>query len=231
MKAQKPQQRPFDAVNGPARSLLSLPAAARAFWRQPTPWMLAAMIVVTAAARLLAGDWRLSDALVPVAVLAVFPFVEWVIHVCVLHWRPRSVRGVTLDSRLARSHRAHHADPKNVALIFIPWQTLSMVIPALAVLSLLAFPRLGLALTFLLTMSIIGLVYEWMHYLIHSNYRPRSRVYRAIWRNHRNHHFKNEHYWFTVTTSGTADRVLGTFPDPKSVQTSPTAKNLHLTTG
>jgi hypothetical protein len=52
-------------------------------------------------------------------------------------------------------------------------------------------------------------------------------VYRAIWRNHRQHHFKNEHYWFTVTSSGTADRVLGTYPDSATVATSPTAKNLH----
>ena len=48
-----------------------------------------------------------------------------------------------------------------------------------------------------------------------------------MWRNHRQHHFKNEHYWFTVTTAGTADRVLGTYPDPATVATSPTAKNLH----
>jgi hypothetical protein len=49
----------------------------------------------------------------------------------------------------------------------------------------------------------------------------------SIWRNHRRHHFKNEHYWFTVTSSGTADRVLGTYPDPATVKTSPTARNLH----
>ena len=36
-----------------------------------------------------------------------------------------------------------------------------------------------------------------------------------------------EHYWFTVTSSGTADRMLGTYPDLATVATSPTAKNLH----
>ena len=41
------------------------------------------------------------------------------------------------------------------------------------------------------------------------------------------HHFKNEHYWFSVTTSGTSDRVLGTYPDAITVETSATAKNLH----
>ena len=48
-----------------------------------------------------------------------------------------------------------------------------------------------------------------------------------MWRNHRLHHYKNEHYWFTVTTAGTADRLFGTYPDPATVPTSPTAKNLH----
>ncbi|WP_018350435.1 hypothetical protein [Longispora albida] len=48
-----------------------------------------------------------------------------------------------------------------------------------------------------------------------------------MWRNHRLHHYRNEHYWFTVTTSGTADRVLGAYPDQQSVSASPTAKNLH----
>ncbi|MBB3038588.1 sterol desaturase family protein [Hoyosella altamirensis] len=212
-------------------SLISLSDAAHTFRQQPTPWMLGATIAIAFVARISVGDWQLSDILVPLAVIAIFPFIEWVIHVCVLHWRPRTIAGKTLDSRLARSHRAHHADPKNVPLIFIPWQTLTLVIPTLVAAAFLALPRPGLALTFILTMSAIGLAYEWTHFLIHSNYRPQSRFYRAIWRNHRNHHFKNEHYWFTVTTSGTADRVLGTYPDPKAVETSPTAKNLHFTRG
>ena len=33
---------------------------------------------------MVAGDWRLSDALVPVVMLALFPFFEWVVHVFVL---------------------------------------------------------------------------------------------------------------------------------------------------
>ena len=80
---------------------------------------------------------------------------------------------------------------------------------------------------FLVTVAALGLGYEWSHYLIHSDYRPKSRAFRAVWRNHRLHHYKNEHYWFTVTTSGTADRFLRTYPDPAGVATSPTARALH----
>ena len=65
--------------------------------------------------------------------------------------------------------------------------------------------------------------------LIRAGHRPRTRIYRSIWRNHRLHHYRNEHYWFTVTTSGTADRILGTYADPQTVPPSPTAKALHST--
>lgn len=84
-----------------------------------------------------------------------------------------------------------------------------------------------MGLTFLVCIAVAGLVYEWTHYLIHTDYKPKTAVYRSIWRNHRNHHYKNEHYWFTVTSSGTADRVLQTYPDPAAVENSPTVKNLH----
>ncbi|SDD94532.1 sterol desaturase family protein [Rhodococcus tukisamuensis] len=209
------------------RRSLGLREAAAEFWRHPSPWMIGGMLVAAAAARVAVGNWQPTDALVPAAMLAVFPFAEWVIHVCILHWRPRRLLGVTVDSLLARKHREHHGNPRDVPLIFIPWRTLILLIPTLIAIALLAFPRTGLGLTFLLTLGAMGLVYEWTHYLIHTDYKPRHRIYRAVWRNHRHHHFKNEHYWFTVTTAGTADRLLGTYPDPETVETSPTARNLH----
>jgi hypothetical protein len=82
-------------------------------------------------------------------------------------------------------------------------------------------------LTLLVSVYAIMAGYEWTHYLVHSDYRPRSRWYRSVWRNHRLHHYKNEHYWFTVTSAGTADRLFGTYPDPTTVEKSATAKNLH----
>ena len=82
-------------------------------------------------------------------------------------------------------------------------------------------------LTLLVSVYGIMLGYEWTHYLVHSDYRPRSAWYRSVWRNHRLHHYKNEHYWFTVTSAGTADRLFGTYPaDPSAVRTSPTVQRL-----
>ncbi|MCE7004355.1 sterol desaturase family protein [Kibdelosporangium philippinense] len=206
---------------------LSLTEAARVFWRYPSPWMITAVLIGAAIARISLGGWRLVDALVPAIMLAVFPLFEWIVHVVILHWRPRRLGSVTIDSLLARKHREHHADPRDVPLIFIPWQTLLWLLPGVIAIGLLAFPSTATGLTFLTFLGLLGIGYEWTHYLIHSDYKPRTALFRAVWRNHRLHHFKNEHYWFTVTTSGTADRVLGTYPNPGDVPSSPTAKALH----
>jgi len=214
-------------MTGPRRTQVTLGETFREFWEHPSPWMLLVAWAVAVGWRFEVGDWRLSDLWGPVALVLLFPVMEWVIHVFILHWRPRRVVGVRVDSELARDHRRHHADPRDVPLVFIPWRSLIFVILGYYAISLVAFPRLGQGLSFMLALATLGLLYEWTHYLIHSDYRPRSAAYKAIWRNHRLHHYKNEHYWFTVTTSATADRLFGTWPDPATVPTSKTAKNLH----
>jgi hypothetical protein len=210
-----------------ARKGFMLSDAWREFVKHPSPWMIGSTFAAALTARVVVGDWQITDAIVPLVMVALFPFLEWLIHVFILHWRPKRIGRLTMDPLLAREHRAHHMDPRNIPVIFIPWRALLWVLPLTISVALLAFPRPGLGLTYLVFISMLGIGYEWSHYLIHSDYKPKTGVYRAIWRNHRNHHYKNEHYWFTVTSSGTADRVLGTYPDPSTVATSPTAKNLH----
>ncbi len=214
-------------ITGSRIQKVTLGSAFRGFWTHPSPFMITATLVAALAARVVVGDWQLGDLWAPVILVALFPVLEWVIHVFVLHWRPRKVGGVLVDSQLARDHRRHHADPRDVPLVFIPWQSLVFVVLGYAGISLLSFPRFGQALTFIVSVALMGIVYEWSHYLIHSDYKPRSKLYKAIWRNHRLHHYKNEHFWFSVTTSGTSDRLFGTYPEPATVSTSPTAKNLH----
>ena len=215
----------------PTRTGFTLADAGREFWKHPSPWMIGATFVAALTARIIVGDRQITDALVPLVMIALFPLFEWIIHVFILHWRPKHLGRLIIDPLLAREHRAHHMDPRNIPLIFLPFKALLWVLLLTLAVALLAFPRLGIGLTYLVFISALGLCYEWSHYLIHSDYKPKTRVYRAIWRNHRNHHYQNEHYWFTVTSSGTADRVLGTYPDLATVATSPTAKNLHATAG
>lgn len=212
--------------SSPRRTEVTLGSVFRAFWRYPSPWMISGVLVTVLACRVVMWDWRIDDAYAPVILILLFPLLEWLIHVFVLHWR----RGRSPGRPGHPSGEEAPRTPRRPApspLIFIPWKALVWVIVGYNAAALIAFPRLGQALTFMVTVAVAGLVYEWTHYLIHSDYRPRSRAYKAVWRNHRLHHYKNEHYWFTVTTTASADRLLGTYPDPATVQTSPTAKNLH----
>jgi len=212
---------------GSRRTNITLGSAWRSFWRHPSPWMISTFLLGSVVARAVVGGGSWWELLIPAALVALFPVIEWVIHVFILHWRPRRVGPVQVDSLLARKHREHHADPRDIPLVFIPWPALVWLLPAYVGVALLAMPSLSGALSLLVSVYAIKLGYEWTHYLVHSDYRPQSRWFRSVWRNHRLHHYKNEHYWFTVTTAGTADRLFGTYPDPASVQTSPTVKRLH----
>jgi hypothetical protein len=218
-----------ERITGPRRRGLTMGQVWREFWRHPSPWMISAFLVGSVVARILVGGGSWWELLIPVGLVAAFPAIEWVIHVGILHWRPRRVGPVEVDSLLARKHREHHADPRDLPLVFIPWPVLTWLLPAYVVVALLAAPSRPAAWSLLVSVYALKLGYEWTHYLIHSDYRPRTAAYRAVWRNHRLHHYKNEHYWFTVTSSGTADRLFGTYPDPETVPSSPTAKNLHGT--
>lgn len=196
------------------------------YFRHTSPRILAGFFVLAATARIVVGQWSWWDLVAAAILVAAQPFVEWIIHTYILHFRPRSVGSMTVDLHLAKKHRQHHQDPKVIADVFIPVRTLVIGLPLLVVLVLLVFP-LPIALTILVVQSIIGNVYEWTHFYVHSGCKPRNRYARYIERAHRLHHYRNENYWMGVTNH-TADHVLGTFPDKNDVPASPTAKTLGI---
>jgi hypothetical protein len=206
---------------------MTLGSAVRHFVRHPTPWLLAGWVAVAVAARVVIGSpWRWRELVVVAVLLAVQPFAEWLIHVGILHWKPRRVGPLTLDLHLAREHRVHHRDPKDLEILFVPMRGLFTAMIGTTVAAWFLAASHGEAMTVSATVGLQFTVYEWVHYLIHSPYRPRSRWYRARWRNHRLHHFRNERYWLGVT-SNLGDRVLRTNPAKGDVDLSPTAQALH----
>jgi hypothetical protein len=209
------------------RTHQSLRAVFAEFWRHPSPYILGVSLVAAIVARILAGPGSRWELLIPVGLLAIMPVVEWLVHVCVLHWRPRRVAGLTIDPLLSRKHREHHANPREIPLVFVPWQVELALAPLFTLLAWTVMPTWPAALTTVVGLYVLLSAYEWTHYLLHSDYRPRSVWFRKVWRHHRLHHYKSEHYWFTVTTAGTADRIFGTAPDPSTVPTSPTVQRLH----
>jgi sterol desaturase/sphingolipid hydroxylase (fatty acid hydroxylase superfamily) len=200
---------------------------ARAFWSFAGPRLIGAAFALVVTVRLVLGDWSAGDLVVAAVILGLEPLTEWLIHVCLLHFRPRTIGGRRLDLYIARKHRAHHADPKDQVLVLVP---IRVVVPALLVAGTampLLFPTVRLGVTGVVVSFGMLLTYEWTHHLIHSAYRPKGRYYRYIWRAHRLHHFRNEHYWYGVTIH-LADHLLRTFPDKDAVPVSPTARTLGV---
>jgi hypothetical protein len=212
-------------VNQAADSL-SLGQAARVFFDFGSPRIIVVVLAAALAGRIAIGGWSWWDLLGPAVVLAAQPFTEWLIHVFVLHFRPRTLGRVRIDPLVARKHRAHHADPRELSLVFIPLPALGGLVAGVAAICLAGLP-IERGLTTLVMALVVLFSYEWTHYLIHSNYRPRHALYRYVWRAHRNHHFRNERYWFGVTVH-LADHLLGTFPERSAVPVSPTARTLGV---
>lgn len=207
----------------------------RAFSKRSSPRVLGALIVGCLVLKVWVGGWSWRDGMVLLAMLAIAPFFEWVVHVVVLHARPRKIAGRTFDVPNAKEHRIHHEDPANLNTVLLPTNTLPVNILSIAALSVgvgslvqLVFGAAWgpVAATALLVAATYLGVYEWSHFLMHSPYRPRSRFFRHLWKNHRLHHYKNEHHWFGVTST-LADHALGTAPEQSEVERSPTARKLH----
>jgi sterol desaturase/sphingolipid hydroxylase (fatty acid hydroxylase superfamily) len=232
-----------DPLTAPAQAVLSregkgivtLGDCVRAFWRQPSPPYLFGAVVLALGLRLAQGSWSWRDAVMVAGLIGVTPFVEWAIHVYMLHARPFTLFGRRVEMLTAREHRAHHEAPGVLDGVLLPVYGVLVFLPMIALVNwALSFPiavvlggeRLAYATTGVLTSFTILAGYEWSHFLSHTPYRPTGRYFKAIWRNHRLHHFKNERYWFGVTST-LGDRVIGTLPDQRAVARSATARSLH----
>lgn len=196
------------------------------FLRKPSPVIILGTALTAAIARVWVGQWGRWDLLIPLIIIAAEPFVEWVIHVRILHRKPTTLGRFTIDPITARKHRLHHRNPRDLRIVMVPFQALFPAGPIAIALAIwrLDPPQATMALA--CGFGMLG-YYEWTHYLIHAPYRPKTAWFRNLSRNHRLHHYRNEHYWFGVTTS-VGDRVLGTRPEQSEVPLSPTVRTLGL---
>ena len=209
----KPAPMPKDAPRTRADAL-------RVFFSSLSPRWLIAMIVPAVAARIWVGGWSVWDAVIVAAIVAYWPINEWLIHVFMLHYKPVTLMGRTIDFHLPRTHREHHANPWYLPRVFIPRHIFPTTAPFFALIIWLS-PDKGLALTFVAFYLLMGLHYEWCHYLAHIGWCPKIAYYERRVREHRMHHFRNENYWWGVSM-GLGDRLFGTAPDPATVDRSAT---------
>src|SRR2546421_241600 len=71
--------------------------------------------------RIMLGDPSWRDGVAVAAMLVIYPFGEWAIHVYLLHARPIRIRGRKFDSVAARAHRAHHREPNDLEMVLLYW--------------------------------------------------------------------------------------------------------------
>jgi ABC-type multidrug transport system fused ATPase/permease subunit len=123
-----------------------------------------------------------------------------------------------------RLHYDHHAEPDRLDLLFLPvW----FLVPNLGL------TALGFALVFgwtVVASAMFGtalaiLHYEWVHYIAHIPYQPRTRVGRWIKQYHLRHHFISEKLWFGVSNPS-MDFVGRTWKAPRDATRSSTTRRL-----
>ena len=209
------------AVDSPRTLREALPV----FLRHGSPRILIAVLTLSVATRLWLADWSWWDLVPFAALVAYWPIQEWLIHVNILHFRPFTLLGRTIDFRVPRSHRAHHRAPWQIDILFIPMHSFTYTIPILVLFWRAATPTAALASTGLVAHFALSLHYEWVHFLAHTRVAPRTKLYQRLSRNHRLHHFKNEHFWYGVTMLS-GDRLFGTAPVVKQVPTSRTCREI-----
>ena len=164
---------------------------------------------------------------VPLAFLAglvIFGVSEYTTHRFALHAKPQSSRLIlNLQHRL---HYDHHTDPADLDLLFLPmW----FVVPVFAGYGLiyLGLTRSLAAAVGLLAGNLLALLwYEWVHYVAHIPFAPKTAFGRWIKKYHLLHHFKNEHFWFGVTNP-LVDVFGGTYRGVTDVERSATTRNLY----
>lgn len=205
----------------------SLWTALRVFFKFQSPRSFLAMTALLIGLRVHVGQFSAWDLLVVPLIFALQPFAEWLIHVYILHFKPRRVLGRVIDLQVAQFHRAHHRDPWHLDDVFIPTRAGWVGFGLLTAAWYLIMPTIPLFLSAVLGSVLMAFAYEWIHYLTHTAYRPRGALYRGMWRYHRLHHFKNENYWQGVTMH-LGDRLLGTMPDHTKVPTSSTCRTLGV---
>lgn len=207
---------------------------ARLFFGRPSARVLVAAALILVAARLLVGGpFGRGDVIVPLVTIAVTGPVEWIIHKYLLHAPDDSFATRRLGT--GTGHQQHHLDPPDIDWLLLRGIDAAVFVTAFgAITAAWSLPLMWITGSSLLgpfltawACAAVGLThYEWVHLLVHTRYRCRSRYYKRLARNHRLHHFRNENFWLGVT-SNLGDRILGTYPQRKTdVPLSDTARTL-----
>ncbi len=212
-------------------------ATKRATWQvfrtSPSGRVIVPVVAVAVCVRFVVAEWGRGDVAVVAAVAVLTGPVEWFIHRFLLHAPADAWTSRRLGT--GAGHREHHVDPPELQWLLLRGIDAAVFLVLLGVVTLVWAPVLTLTIgggvwpsvitAYAVTAAGLG-HYEWTHLLVHTRYRPRTRFYARLARNHRRHHYRNEWYWLGVT-SNLGDRVLRTYPATAgAVPLSGTARTL-----
>ena len=164
------------AIANPAASPDRLGPALVEFFRHASPRVLVALVAAAVAVRVLLASWSLWDLAILLALVAFWPLQEWLIHVFILHYQPVTLFGRKLDFKVPRLHRAHHQEPWRLDLVFIPIHVFAFVPLVVGGIALLGASQPQLVATWAVAHFALSLHYEWVHFMIHTRYRPAARL-------------------------------------------------------
>jgi hypothetical protein len=203
----------------------TFPRAVGVYLQAPSVRSILALLTLALTGRLITPGGSLHELWAVLAVAAGWPLLEWSAHRWVLHLRPTRIGPWVVDPYFARRHRQHHLNPSHFPDVFLP---VPVVVGAFAFLGLagaLAGVPLAVVWTFLAAMATASLLYEWVHFVAHCDFRPRSAWLRQVVHRHRLHHYRSEQRWYAFTLPG-VDDVFGTGGDGRSVPRSPTIRHV-----
>src|ERR1700743_3261384 len=124
-----------------------------------------------------------------------------------------------------RLHYDHHVEPSRLDLLFLPiWFLVPNLAIATALVALLFGAEASMSALFGMMLAILH--YEWVHYVAHIPYQPRTRFGRWIKQYHLRHHFISEKHWFGVSNPTLAG-VFGAFRGPASAEKSAATRKLY----
>lgn len=169
----------------------------------------AALIVLTAVLCVAAftGALHLPIGLIVLGAL-LFYLTEYGTHRFLFHAKPAP--WAWLRAKQHRLHYDHHVEPARVDLLFLPlWYVVPNLI-AVAAIAYLILRDAGEVAALVLGAMLGLLYYEWVHFIAHQPYEPKTRVGRWMKRYHLRHHFVNEKLWFGVSNPA-MDIVCRTF--------------------
>ncbi|HYC24460.1 MAG TPA: sterol desaturase family protein [Roseiarcus sp.] len=191
------------------------------FLRHGSNGFLVVWVLVLVALGLL-GLATLSVFWVAVGAL-LFYLSEYSFHRFAFHARPS--RWTWLRRMQHRLHYDHHAEPNRLDLLFLPiWFLVpNLILDGVIITLIVGAERLPAVL---LGIGLAILHYEWVHYVAHIPYQPKTASGRWMKQYHLRHHFISEKHWFGVSNPS-LDVLYGTYRAPKDVEKSATVRELY----